>query len=314
MAIKNKKLLYILIPILVASTMIGCSNKSIEDTNTNNQHVETNNTNKTDEESKYSQEFKENFLKVANHYNNMEEFKERYNPIKWDETNNKPILADSMNITKYTDDEIIIDITNELNDKDVEFLQATNKLIELSKKIEPLLISNEDYSKSEEYKEFENFQEKYEKLSYEYYEIATKEKEDQKITDNTTVLTKCLVYSMIGGGEKVNDTINSYFSMLRLLSLMAQPGLIDDERTNILLNNIYIHSEDSDNIYGRLSFNRDINVDNRKITITFGFKKYTPSMDKEMKELQTKLEKLEKDLESQFNDDSVDAGELTFSN
>lgn len=254
-----KKFSLVLTPVLAMSLLVGCSQSEVKPS--------------------YSQEFKEQFLYMANTYNEREDFTEQYQAIQWDDTKNAPHLSENMTITSYSEKEIEIELFSKLSDIEFEMTLLMEKLSN------PISLTEEEY---------EQLSNQHEELAEKYYEELEMKEETILKTDNTTLITQCLVYAMMGeeNNEDAIEVVKETFYGLGLMQSLM--GMAENDYYNFLLNNLYL--VDDETIYGKLAYNKELNHDEKALVSTFKFTNYHEGMDQEMKEVEEKLKEFEEEI------------------
>lgn len=250
----------VIIPVLAISLLVGCSQAEVKPS--------------------YSQEFKNQFLYMANTFNEQEGFTDLYHAIQWDETKNAPHLPENMTIVSYSETGIETEFVKEMSDLEFEMTILTEKLSEYD---------------SEEAEEYEQLYEQYSELAEKYYEKLEVDDETITKTDNVTAIGQCLVYAMMGEEDNEDATVlvKETFSGIGLIQSLM--GMRNNEYVDFLFNNLYLM--DDETIYGKLVYNKELNHDTKTLVQTFKFIKYHEGMDQEVKEVEKQLEEFEKEME-----------------
>ena len=279
--IMSKKISLITIPTLTASLLVGCNQTEVKPSYS---EIESSS---SEVESSYSETFKNQFLYMANTFNEEEGFTDIYHPIQWDDVQKAPHLSENLTITSLSETEIETEFVKKLSDLEFEIAALDKKLYE------------HESMEEEEYKQLHT---QYVELVQQYYEEVYEDLEvDEETvtkTDNTTAINQCLFYAMMGeeNNEDAITLMKEGFSAIGLITSLMQIGMPDSEYIDFLLNNIYL-VDDEENIYGKLSYNIKLNHDKKALVQTMKFVKYYEGMEQEMKEFEKKLEELKKEEE-----------------
>ena len=258
--------IFAILPILATSLLVGC----------NSTEVSSPEISQTEVKPTYSQVFKEQFISIAQTFNEKDGFEDQYKLIQWDESTDGPQLPDRLTIASYSDEGIEIQLTQELSDLEYEMAILSEKLSDPS---------------LEEEEEFDVLSEQYSEIMDQYDEELSDGDPSIEPTDHLTFIVQSLIYATIGeeADEAAATVIKEMFDGIALIRWLI--GMADTEYIDLIFNNLYLVQDEI--IYGKLTYNKALNHDTKTMVQTFKFTKYYDGMVQEMKAFEEKLKEFQ---------------------